>query len=555
MTSVAIYARYSSDLQRDASIEDQIRLCKERAKREGWRVVNCYSDHAISGASLLRPGMQSLLQDAQAEKFDVIISEAIDRLSRDQEDIAHIYKRTRFAGVRIVTLSEGEVNELHIGLKGTMGALFLKDLADKTRRGLRGRIEAGKSGGGNSFGYDVVRRLDAEGLPVRGERKINAAEAGIVRRMFNDYAAGKSPQAIAKQLNKEIVPGPSGTGWGPSTIHGNPDRGTGILNNELYIGKLVWNRLRYIKDPETGKRVSRPNPESEWITQDVPDLRIIAPELWEAVKTRQGALRSTRTGKKAPGYWDRRRPRHLLSGLMRCGCCGGGFTNLSAERLGCATARYKGTCDNRRTIRRDVLDAVVLEGLQSHVMDPALCDLFCQEYTRQMNRLHRENNAERKGDRSALAKIERELDRLVQALMDGVPASRVKDKMTDLEDRKAGLEARLKDGEDSVVLLHPNMAAYYRDKVAQLRAALSGNGQAEATDLIRKLIDRIVLTPVEDEKGRKTLSIDLHGHLAGILSLAIKAKKPLGESGFPVESVKLVAGTCNHRQFEISVLV
>jgi hypothetical protein len=82
---------------------------------------------------------------------------------------------------------------------------------------------------------------------------------------INDYAAGKAPQAIVKQLNKEAVPGPSGTAWGPSTIHGNPDRGTGILNNELYIGKLVWNRLRYIKDPETGKRVSRPNPESEWI--------------------------------------------------------------------------------------------------------------------------------------------------------------------------------------------------------------------------------------------------------------------------------------------------
>ena len=545
MTSVAIYARYSSDLQRDASIEDQIRLCKERAKREGWRVVNCYSDHAISGASLLRPGMQSLLQDAQAAKFDVIISEAIDRLSRDQEDIAHIYKRTRFAGVRIVTLSEGEVNELHIGLKGTMGALFLKDLADKTRRGLRGRIEAGKSGGGNSFGYDVVRRLDAEGLPIRGERKINANEAGIVRRMFNDYAAGKSPQAIAKQLNKENVPGPSGTGWGPSTIHGNPDRGTGILNNELYIGKLVWNRLRYIKDPETGKRVSRPNPESAWITQEVPELRIIAEDLWQAVKARQVSLRSTRTGKKAPGYWDRRRPRHLFSGLMRCGCCGGGFTNLSSERMGCATARYKGTCDNRRTIRREVLDAAVLEGLQNHLMDPALCDLFCQEYTRQTNRLHNENNAHRKGDRSALAKIERELDRLVQALMDGVPASRVKDKMTDLESRKADLEARLKDGEDSPVLIHPNMAGYYRDQVTQFREALSGNGQAEATGLIRKLVDRIVLTPVEDEKGRKTLSIDLHGHLAGILSLATKAKKPLGESGFPVESIKLVAGTCN----------
>jgi site-specific DNA recombinase len=542
MTTAAIYARYSSDLQRDTSIEDQVRLCKERAKREGWHVVNCYSDHAISGASLLRPGIQTLLQDAQAGKFDVILAEAIDRLSRDQEGIAHIYKRAQFAGARIVTLSEGDVNELHIGLKGTMGALFLKDLADKTRRGLRGRVEAGKSGGGNSYGYDVVRRLDAEGLPVRGERKINATQAGIIRRIFNDYAAGQSPLAIAKQLNTENIPCPSGAAWGPSTIHGNPERGTGILNNGLYIGKLVWNRLRFIKDPETGKRVSRSNPESEWITQDVPDLRIITGDLWQAVKARQAALRSTRTGKKAPGYWDRRRPRYLLSGLMRCGCCGGGYINLNAERVGCATARFKGTCDNRRTMRRDVLDAAVLEGLQHHLMDPALCDLFCQEYTREMNRLHRENNAHRAGDRSALAKIGRELDRLVQALMDGVPASRVKDKMSDLENRKAELETRLKDGEDNSVLIHPKMGGYYRDEVARLREALSGDGGGDATSHMRKLIDRIVLTPVEDKDGRKSLSIDLHGHLAGILSLATKAGKPLNEAGAAIKSMKLVAG-------------
>ena len=228
------------------------------------------------------------------------VAEALDRLSRDQEDIAHIFKRMSFAGVRIVTLSEGEINELHIGLKGTMGALFLKDLADKTRRGLRGRVEAGKSGGGNSYGYDVVRGLGPDGLPVTGERKINAQQAAIVRRIFKEYAAGKSPHAIAKSLNAEGVPGPSGRAWGPSTIHGNRERGTGILNNELYIGRLVWNRLRYVKDPETGKRVSRPNPDSEWIVQDVAELRIIDQALWERVKARQGALEASRGSGKIP---------------------------------------------------------------------------------------------------------------------------------------------------------------------------------------------------------------------------------------------------------------
>jgi site-specific DNA recombinase len=134
MSAAAIYARYSSDLQREASIEDQNRICRERAAREGWSVYKYYSDHGISGASLIRPGIQKLLQDALEGRFEIIVTESLDRLSRDQEDIAHIFKRINFAGGRIVTVSEGEINELHIGLKGTMGALYLKDLADKTRR-------------------------------------------------------------------------------------------------------------------------------------------------------------------------------------------------------------------------------------------------------------------------------------------------------------------------------------------------------------------------------------------------------------------------------------
>ncbi len=81
--------------------------------------------------------------------------------------------------------------------------------------------------------------------------------------------------------------------WGQSTINGNRKRGAGILNNELYIGRLVWNRLLYIKDPETGKRVSRPNPESEWVIQEVPELRIIDQDLWEEVKARQEKTRKT----------------------------------------------------------------------------------------------------------------------------------------------------------------------------------------------------------------------------------------------------------------------
>uniref|UniRef100_UPI001C052EA4 recombinase family protein n=1 Tax=Gluconobacter sp. P1C6_b TaxID=2762619 RepID=UPI001C052EA4 len=131
---VALYARYSSDNQRDASIADQLRVCRIHAEKQGWTIVEEYTDHAISGASLMRPGIQALIADAQRGRFQIVLAEAMDRLSRDQEDIAGVFKRMNYAGVRIVTLSEGEVSHLHVGLKGTMNALFLKDLAEKTHR-------------------------------------------------------------------------------------------------------------------------------------------------------------------------------------------------------------------------------------------------------------------------------------------------------------------------------------------------------------------------------------------------------------------------------------
>ena len=284
--------------------------------------------------------------------IDIVVAEAMDRLSRDQEDIAGIYKRLSFSGVRLITLAEGEINELHVGLKGTMNSLFLKDLAAKTRRGLRGRIEQGKSGGGRSYGYDVVKKWAADGSPLRGDRTINQAEAAVIIDIFEQYAKGSSPRAIAIKLNKDGTPGPQGSEWGPSTINGNASRGTGILNNELYIGRLVWNRLRYIKDPDTGKRVSRLNPEADWIIKDVPDLRIVPQNLWDKVKDRQVTLKRSRHDKADLPFWNRKRPRYLFSGLMKCGCCGGGYSKISQSLFGCSTARNKGTCSATIWMRR-----------------------------------------------------------------------------------------------------------------------------------------------------------------------------------------------------------
>ena len=270
-----IYARFSTDMQREASIDDQIRTCRDYATAQGLDVIEVYTDKAVSGASLMRSGIQNLLRSAALGQFDVVVSEALDRLSRNQADIASIYQKLEFHTVMIETVSEGSVSEMHIGLKGTMNSMFLKDLAAKTHRGLKGRALAGKSAGGKAYGYINVVKFDQNGEPIRGDRIIDTGQAKVVQRIFADYAKGISPKKIAAALNKERIAGPRGKGWGASTLHGNRERGTGILNNRLYIGEQLWNRSKFAKDPDTGKRVSRLNPESEWVITAIPDLRII----------------------------------------------------------------------------------------------------------------------------------------------------------------------------------------------------------------------------------------------------------------------------------------
>ena len=538
---VAIYARYSSDLQSDSSIEDQIHLCNEFAKTKAWELVGRYSDAALSGASLMRPGIQELIAGALAGEFDVVLAEALDRISRDQEDIAGVYKRMEFAGVEIVTLSEGPISSLHIGLKGTMNALFLKDLADKTRRGLRGRVERGKSGGGIAYGYDVVKRFDEEGNPLRGDRSINQDQAAIVRRIFNEYARNKSPRAIASQLNSEGVPSPSGKTWSQSAINGNRRRGTGILNNELYIGMLVWNRQRFIKDPDTGRRVTRLNDESEWITQEVPELRIVPQELWNKAKARQKDLDA-----RKPGLWRRNRPRYLLSGLIKCGECGGGYSKINTTHYGCSATRNKGesVCTNRKTIARDRLEDAVLSALQTHLMSDKLVEIFCQEYTSQLNTLRAERDCARKARVAEKTRLEKDADNLIQAIKDGIDTRMVKRPLERLSARLDELEYLIAESQGNVPpkpLVHPAMAKRYRSEVENLRKALERtDARAEASEHLRGLIGKIVLTP---EPGRKDLRIDLHGNLAGILQIASqKQVRPGNKTISGPNKIALVAG-------------
>jgi site-specific DNA recombinase len=239
------------------------------------------------------------------------------------------------------------------------------------------------------------------------------------------------------------VRGPRGALWSPSTIHGNPERGIGILHNELYIGRLVWNRQRFLKDPDTGKRVARANPPAEWIPKDLPDLRIIDDEVWQAVQKRYASVqRKWKAGEEGKRFNQFRRPKYLFSGLTKCGECGAGFIVYSREQLGCFGSRDRGTCTNKLTISRHEVEARVLSALQDKLMRKDFFEEFCREFAREMNRLRMERDG-LSGAKRELERVKREIQKVVEAIVDGVKGSELKDRMADLQNRKDALQKQL----------------------------------------------------------------------------------------------------------------
>jgi site-specific DNA recombinase len=256
MTTAAIYARYSTDKQDRFSIDDQVRTARAWARANRLTVTQVFADEATSGSVPVtqRPGGAAMHAAAMAAKFDVLILEGLDRLSRDQVDQEQVMRRLEHRGIRIVGISDGydsnsgESRFMLRGMRGIVNEVYRRDLPPKIRRGLAGQIERGFHAGGMSYGYRSV----PVGMNDRGEAdgfrlEIVADQAEIVREIYTRYAAGESLQRIAADLNARGIPGPGrkkskASTWSVSALYGTPLAGSGLLNNELYVGRYIWNR-------------------------------------------------------------------------------------------------------------------------------------------------------------------------------------------------------------------------------------------------------------------------------------------------------------------------
>ena len=522
MIRAAIYARFSSDCQKDRSIDDQIALCRDVCAREDMAVISTFEDRAISGsAAINRPGFQALMQAAESRLLDVIVAEDMDRIFRDQADYHNARKRLDFLGVTLHTVT-GRIGPIDGALRALMSEQFIENLRVHTRRGLEGVLRDGRHAGGRAYGYRAVKDKP-------GELVIVEEEADIVRQDFAEYIAGKTPRQIAHDLNKRGVRPPRGRLWNGSTINGHVARGGGMILNHLYAGRIVWNKVRMVKDPTSGKRLSRPNPKEQYKIVDAPHLRIIEDETFKAAQVIKIERRRDATPATAQ---QARAPKRVFSGLLKCGCCGGGMSSNGADRKGvriqCSAYKESGSCKNGRRVYLDDIEALAIKGLRQHLAHPEVITEFVDAYNAERKRLKKEASTERARLERRLGEIGREMKRIVDSIViTGMPPEQFVARMQELEAEKAKVMAGLESAKesDNVVALHPIALDRYKRAIVELADQLKRGTPAEFAT-IRELVTAIVVHAGPSRPGGagtkanaeddRSVRIDIKGRLAAL---------------------------------------
>jgi site-specific DNA recombinase len=487
----AIYARFSSDRQRDRSIDDQVALCQALADRNSWAVAMVYADFAASGSTVYRrPEFSRMLTDAEDHQFDIIIAEDIDRLARGEGDAPKLRQRLEFLGIEMHTCTDGHITKLHAGLKGLMSSLFLDNLIAHTKRGMAGVVRDGRHPGGQIYGYRTIAGR-------RGELEIVEEEAAVVRQIFDCYRAGATPRQIAGQLNDDrVLPPRGGETWRASTINGNTRRANGILQSEIYTGVIVWNRLKMIRDPSTGRRISRPNDPSEIRRVSAPHLRIISDETFQAAQKRK-----SERAHASPG--TQKRAKRLLSGLLRCGCCGGGMSAASTggrTRIVCTRMHESGTCENRRYYYLDGIERRVIDGVRSKFGTREAIAYFVDVYSAERKRASKAARRRSVDLERKLALAERDLKRAIDGMIRGTISEAEGDQVIpELRRQRDRVKATLASAaEPKVIELHPPSVDEYLREIERLADYANGHlakGDDELAQSLRKFIDSVTVMP------------------------------------------------------------
>ncbi|WP_343203393.1 recombinase family protein [Hoeflea sp.] len=373
---------------------------------------------------------------------------------------------------------------------------------------------------------------------IPGEREVDEAQTEIIRWIFEQYALGRSPKELAVALNSRVpnVPGPRGLKWRDTAIRGHRDRGTGILNNESYIGRIVFNRRQFRKTPETENREAWMNDKSEWVVGEAPDLRIIDDESWAKVKKRQLEVEANFNQTASNRLNRSHRQQYLLSGRLECAHCGGPYAVMAKNRYGCTNHQKKlpidhlegVVCPNHKTINRAELEARVLDPIPLNL-------LSIENITSVQDSINKKLAATQKTSERSKGQLQANLldvtrrqeivaNQITERLMAGQMQIEAFNKMLDeLQKTRIELEADL----DRAALKHSGGTRTFSINPSMYQLAMRAltaftrTGNTEHDDVqqhfnfLRELIQKVVIAPSADGKSA---DLTIHGRLALILA-------------------------------------
>jgi site-specific DNA recombinase len=513
----ALYCRYSDDVQNDRSIERQVSDLEKIAPRLNLKLDKelYFEDRGQSATTLFdRPGLtRRLLGAVERGLVDVVLVEHTDRLARKGADSYWLFEQFKFYNVKVYT-PRGEVTDIQLAFESYQNQADSEKTSFRVRSGHNEAAREGKIPGPAPYGYD-----DVIGKP--GEKSIDENEAVIVVRIVGEMASGKSPRNIAFDLTRDGVPAPKGGAWTFQTVNK-------ILQNDLYVGVYVRNKVRKIRNYNTGRRVPRPASPDDLVRKEMPRLRIVDQELWDAAQK----VRLERAHIHGIGGAERpttaRRP-HPFAGMFRCAECGGkmiisGSGREGDRRLTCSAAWWRKQCQHSKSYSLDRLTKLAAEKMHEHLTNPEFVKERAAERAKELSRLERESSVDRDAAQKELDRVELRIKKLVRLIEtdESEDASQdVIDRYKELRVQQRGLQQRiaLLNADNTPPLLSSAVKALARD-VDTLHTMLKDNPDDPACRIaLGNLLERVLVHPTDNNEPYDVSLYARHAAYAGTLPI------------------------------------
>lgn len=441
MAKAVFYGRFSSNNQREESIDAQLRATEDFANKNGYEMVAHYADKAKSGTnSSKRVEFLKMIKDAEKGLFEVVIVHKLDRFSRDKYDSALYKRKLKQCGVKLISVTEQlddspESVILESVIEG-MAEYYSKNLARETLKGLmENSYKCLHNGGKPPLGYDVNE-----------EKKyvINEKEAESVRLIFDMYISGYTQSQMVDELNARGYKTKLGSVFRSNSIHS-------VLINEKYTGIYIYNRSA--KKDAFGKRNSHAYKDESEIVKIEGGMPEIIPK--ETFLQAQEVLKSR---KRAPGT-NKAKENYLLAGLIRCGCCGRHYNGNRRKaknkpmyvsyRCSYRSATSSKVCDNKE-IRKEYIEEYVLSELERKIFNDKAIQSLVDGINQNLQKRNKVDDEKKEVIAKELKQIDSQISNIVTAIASGFMQEEFKAKMDELKERKSELEfkqAQLKSDE------------------------------------------------------------------------------------------------------------